>query len=114
MEALQQNVRKDIRRFENRQIEFRNAVGNLDEMCDETAVILYSQDERYLYGTLQAAQGMKNVIRRIRCQKGKLIKLETDLSIITNRYGELSRFLKGLETKLSTSRSREALQNLSL
>lgn len=109
MEALQQNVRKDIRRFENRQIEFRNEIEHLDEMCDETAVMLYSQDERYLYGTLQATQGMKDVVRRIRSQRGKLTQLETDLSIITNRYGELSNFLRGLETKLSSPRSREAL-----
>lgn len=109
MEALQQNVRKDIRRFENRQIEFRNEIEHLGEMCDETAVMLYSQDERYLYGTLQATQGMKDVIKRIRSQKEKLTLLETDLSIITNRYGELSNFLKGLETKLSTPTSREAL-----
>lgn len=109
MKALQQNVRKDIRRFENRQIEFRNEIEHLDEMCDETAVMLYSQDERYLYGILQATQGMKNVVRRIRSQREKLTQLETDLSIITNRYSELSKFLKGLETKLSTPRSREAL-----
>lgn len=109
MKALQQNVRKDIRRFENRQIEFRNEIEHLDEMCDETAVMLYSQDERYLYGILQATQGMKNLIRRIRSQREKLTQLETDLSIITNRYSELSKFLKGLETKLSTPRSREAL-----
>lgn len=108
MEALQQNVRKDICRFENRQEEFRNEIAYLDEICDETAVMLYSQDERYLYGTLQATQGMKNIIRRIRSQKEKLAQLETDLSIITNRYGELSNFLKGLETKLSTP-SRAAL-----
>lgn len=109
MKALQQNVRKDILRFENRQIEFRNEIEHLDEMCDETAVMLYSQDERYLYGILQATQGMKNVVRRIRSQREKLTQLETDLSIITNRYSELSKFLKGLETKLSTPRSREAL-----
>lgn len=72
MKALQQNVRKDIRRFENRQIEFRNEIEHLDEMCDETAVMLYSQDERYLYGILQATQGMKNVVRRIRSQREKL------------------------------------------
>lgn len=110
MAALQQNVRKDIRRFENRQIEFRNEIEHLGETCDETAVMLYSQDERYLYGTLQATQGMKDVIRRIRSQKEKLAQLETDLSIITNRYGQLSDFMKGLDTKLSTPRSREALQ----
>lgn len=109
MEALQHNVRKDIRRFENRQIEFRNEIAHLDEICDETAVMLYSQDERYLYGTLQATQGMKDVIRRIRSQKENLTQLKTDLSIITNRYSELSKFLKGLDTKLSTPRSREAL-----
>lgn len=107
MAALQQNVRKDIRRFENRQEEFRNEIAHLDEMCDETAVMLYSQDERYLYGTLQATQGMKNVIRRIRSRKDKFTQLETDLSIITNRYDELSSFLKGLETKTSTPGSRE-------
>lgn len=109
MEALQHNIRQDIRRFENRQIEFRNEIGHLDEMCDETAVMLYSQDERYLYGTLQATQGMKDVIRRIRTQRETLTQLETDLSIITHRYGELSNFLKGLESKLSTPKSREAL-----
>ena len=109
MEALRQNINKDIRRFENRQTEFRNEIGYLDEMCDETAVMLYSQDERYLYGTLQATQGMKDVIRRIRSQKEKLTQLETDLSIITNRYGELSNFLKGLETKISNPGSKEAL-----
>lgn len=109
MMALQKNVRKDISRFENRQKEFCNEIAHLDEMCDETAVMLYSQDERYLYGTLQATQGMKDVIRRIRSQKEKLTQLETDLSIITNRYSQLSNFLKGLETKLSSPKSREAL-----
>ena len=109
MVALQQNIRKDILRFENRQLEFRNEIGHLDEMCDETGIMLYSQDERYLYGTLQATQGMKDVIRRIRSQKEKLTQLETDLSIITRRYGELSAFLQELADRPSTSQSREAL-----
>lgn len=39
MTALQQNVRKDIRRFENRQKEFCNEIAYLDDMCDETAVM---------------------------------------------------------------------------
>lgn len=46
MAVLQQNVRKDIRRFENRQVEFRNEIEHLDEMCDETAVMLYSPFRR--------------------------------------------------------------------
>lgn len=109
MEVLQQNIRKDIMRFENRQTEFRSEIKYLDEMCEETAVMLYSQDERYLYGTLQATQGMKDVIGRIRSQKDKLTRLETELSIITNRYGELSDFLKKLRERTTTPKSREAL-----
>lgn len=109
MEALQQNVRKDIRRFENRQKEFRNEIAHLDEMCDETAVMLYSQDERYLYGTLQATQEMKSVIRHIRSQKFRVEQLQSDLSVITNRYAKLSEFLKTLEHKPSTPKSIEAL-----
>lgn len=109
MMALQQKVRKDIRRFENRQIEFRNEIKSLGEMCDETAVMLYSQDERYLYGTLQATQGMKDVVRRIRSRREKLTQLETDLSTVTDRYRELSDFLKELEGTPSTPKSREAL-----
>lgn len=109
MEALQQNVRKDIRRFENRQIEFRNEIEHLDEICDETAVMLYSQDERYLYGTLQATQEMKSVIRQIRSQKSRVEQLQSDLSVITNRYAKLSEFLKTLEHKPSTPKSRKAL-----
>lgn len=110
MAVLQQNVRKDIRRFENRQVEFRNEISHLDMTCDETAVMLYSQDERYLYGTLQATQGMKDVIRRIRSQREKLSQLELDLSIITRRYGELSAFLQELADRPSTPQSREALR----
>lgn len=109
MEVLQQNIRKDIMRFENRQTEFRSEIKYLDEMCEETAVMLYSQDERYLYGTLQATQGMKDVIGRIRSQKDKLTRLETELLIITNRYGELSDFLKKLRERTTTPKSREAL-----
>lgn len=86
MAALQKNIHKDIRRFENRQAEFRNEIEHLDETCDETGIMLFSQDERYLYGTLQATQGMKDVIRRIRSQKEQLTRLESDLSIITYRY----------------------------
>lgn len=110
MEVLQQNIRKDIMRFENRQTEFRSEIKYLDEMCEETAVMLYSQDERYLYGMLQATQGMKDVIGRIRSQKKKLTQLETELSIITNRYGKLSDFLKNLRGKATTAKSREALR----
>lgn len=109
MAALQQNIRKDIGRFENRRNEFRNEIGRLEEMCDETGIMLYSQDERYLYGTLQATQGMKDVIRRIRSHREKLAHLETDLSIITRRYGELSSFLQELSDRPSTRQSREAL-----
>ncbi|WP_300971847.1 hypothetical protein [Duncaniella muris] len=109
MEALQQNVIKDIRRFENRQKEFRNEIAHLDEMCDETAVMLYSQDERYLYGTLQATQEMKSVIRHIRSQESRVEQLQSDLSVITNRYAKLSEFLKALEHKASTPKSRKAL-----
>lgn len=110
MEALQRNVRKDIGRFEIRQMEFRNEISRLEETCDETAVMLYSQDERYLYGTLQATQEMKNVVRQIHSRKGELEKLETDLSIITHRYGELSGFLKQLEKKIDAPESRKALE----
>lgn len=110
MEALRKNISKDIQRFENRRIEFHNEISHLDEMCDETGVMLYSQDERYLYGSLQASQGMKVVIRRIRAQKDRLSQLKTDLSVITNRYGELSGFLKELESKPMTPKGREAMR----
>lgn len=111
MKVLQQNMQKDIQRFENRQIEFRNGIEQLDETCDETGIMLYSQDERYLYGTLLAIQGMKDVIGRIRSQKGKLSQLETDLSVITHRYGELSDFLKQLESRSLTPAVRDVLRN---
>lgn len=110
MKALQQNIHKDIRRFENRQIEFLNDINRLDEMCDETGIMLYSQDERYFYGTLQATQGMKDVIRRIRFQEKRLTQLEKDLSVITNRYSNFSEFLKNMEDKPSTPTSRDALE----
>lgn len=110
MEALKQNIRKDIRRFENRQIEFRNHINRLDEMCDETGIMLYSQDERYFYGTLQATQGMKDVIHRIRSLEESITRLEKDLSVITNRYRDFSEFLKNLEDKPSTPASRDALK----
>lgn len=110
MRALQQNIHKDIRRFENRQIEFLNDINRLDEICDETGIMLYSQDERYFYGTLQATQGMKDVIRQIRFQEKKLIQLEKDLSVITNRYRNFSEFLKKMKDKTSTPASRNALE----
>lgn len=109
MEALQTNIGRDLRRFEDRQTEFRNKIATLEETCDETGVMLYSQDERYLYGTLQATQGMKDVIRRIHSQKYKLDQLEADLVVITERYRQLSEFLRDLESRHSTPQSRKAL-----
>lgn len=109
MSALQRDIHKDILRFENRRDEFRREMERLDEMCDETAVMLYSQDERYLYGTLQATQGMKDVVRRIHSRKEALSQLETDLSVITRRYGEFSGFLRKLKDRPSSSESRKAL-----
>lgn len=111
MAALQKNLDKDIRRFENRRVEFRDEIAALDETCDETGIMLYSQDERYLYGTLQATQGMKDVIRRIRTQEDKLTQLEKELSVITGRYGQFAAFLRELENRPSTPESRKALQS---
>lgn len=52
MKVLEENIQSDLRRFENRQTEFRNDITRLSELCDEMGIVLYSQDERYLYGTL--------------------------------------------------------------
>lgn len=109
MKVLEENIQTDLKRFENRQNEFRSDIEHLSEVCDETGVVLYSQDERYLYGTLQATQSMKNVIGQIQAQKKNLIQLETDLTAISTRYNELSRFLTELRERNLTAEGQEAL-----
>lgn len=99
MKVLEENIQTDLKRFENRQNEFRNNIEHLSEVCDETGIVLYSQDERYLYGTLQATQSMKDVIGQIQSQNKTLIQLETDLIGITTRYNELSHFLTELRKR---------------
>ena len=97
MKVLRDNIKRDIQRFENRRLEFRNEIDRLEETCNETGVMLYSQDERYMFGILQATQAMNDVVRRIRSEENKISLLENDLSIISNRYNELSRFLQEIE-----------------
>lgn len=109
MKVLEENIQSDLRRFENRQTEFRNDITRLSEVCDEMGIVLYSQDERYLYGTLQASQSMKDVIRQIKSKKNNLDLIENDLSAISMRYGELSTFLDGLKDRRFTVDGREAL-----
>lgn len=109
MKVLEENIQSDLRRFENRQTEFRNDIMRLSEVCDEMGIVLYSQDERYLYGTLQASQSMKEVIRQIKSKKNTLELLENDLSAISTRYGALSSFLDGLQDRQFTEDGREAL-----
>lgn len=110
MKVLEQNIRSDLKRFENRQREFRCNLDKLSETCDENGVVLYSQDERYLYGSLQATQNMKNVVGRIKAQKQKLDLLEEDLNTIANRYGELSEFLDEVKSRPLTTEGRKALE----
>ena len=90
MKVLESNIQKDLQRFEYRQYAFRSHINNLSEICDEMGIVMYSQDERYLYGTLQATQALKNVIDQIKSQRKVLTLLEQDLTAIDTRYGELS------------------------
>lgn len=109
MKVLEENIQTDLKRFENRQTEFRSDIEHLSEVCDETGIVLYSQDERYLYGTLQATQSMKDVIGQIQSQNRNLIQLETDLTAISTRYNELSHFLAELKRRNLTAEGQEAL-----
>ncbi len=109
MKVLEQNISNDLLRFEKRQSEFRNTINQLSEECDETGVVLYSQDERYLYGSLQATQSMKNVISRIKSQKKTIVLLENDLHTISQRYGELSEFLRQLGSRSLSDEGHKAL-----
>lgn len=111
MKVLKSNIQRDLQRFENRQGEFRDNINKLSEVCDETGIVLYSQDERYLYGSLQATQSMKNVIGQIKSQKETLSLLDQDLADIHTRYSELSRFLKSIAGRKFSSEARSALQN---
>lgn len=109
MKVLEENIQTDIKRFENRQIEFRNNIEHLWDICDETGIVLYSQDERYLYGTLQATQSMKDIIGQIQSQKKILVQLEDDLTAISSRYDELSKFLTEINERNLTKEGQEAL-----
>lgn len=111
MKVLESNIQKDLQRFEYRQHAFRSHFDNLSETCDEMGIVMYSQDERYLYGTLQATQALKNVIDRIKSQRKALTLLEQDLTAIDTRYGELSQFVKSIEGRNFTPDARKALQN---
>lgn len=109
MKVLEQNIQSDLQRFDNRQTEFRNKIEHLSEICDETGIVLYSQDERYLYGTLQATQSMKDVVGQIKSQRSSLVQLETDLKAISSRYNDLSHFLSELRGRNLTPEGRDAL-----
>ena len=111
MEVLQKNVLADLRRFENRQAEFRNDISLLTEICDEAGIVLYSQDERYLYGTLQATQSVKEIIGQIHARDRKLVQLETDLSAVSSRYNELSHYLSDIKKRHLTNDGRVALES---
>lgn len=109
MKVLTGNIESDLRRYETQQEEFRNNVGFLSDKCDESGVVLYSQDERYLYGILQSSQGMEDVIARIHAQKKKLDQLEKELTVISSRYTELSNFLETLKKRKLSKEGRKAL-----
>lgn len=111
MKVLETNIQRDLKRFEDRQRVFCNNIDSLSEVCDEMGIVLYSQDERYLYGSLQATQSMKYVIDQIRLQTEPLTLLEQELSDIETRYGELSHFLKSLECRNFSPEARLALKN---
>lgn len=111
MKVLETNIQRDLQRFEDRQRVFCNNIDSLSEVCDEMGIVLYSQDERYLYGSLQATQSMKYVIDQIRLQTEPLTLLEQELSDIETRYGELSHFLKSLECRNFSPEARLALKN---
>ncbi len=114
MKVLEQNLRTDIKRFETRQMEFRDNIEALSAKCDEAGIVLYSQDERSVYGELQAAQTVSDIIKIIDSQQKTLTQLENDLSIITSRYKELSLFLEELKKRELTKGGNEALKTSQL
>ena len=114
MAALMRTMPADLRRVDSRLQELHATTDELERTLEETAVMLLSQDERYLYGTLQATQGMKDVVRRIRAGRASLRAQERDLVTITARYAALARLLRpggvGADSvRVSTAAGRRAL-----
>ena len=109
MKVLQQNITTDLQRFDDKLKEFRQEMHVLNDNCDEAGLVLYTQDERYLYGALQATQNMRNVIDRIQKLKKDLARLDDAISTVSLRYDKLSDFLEKLKSRNLTADGREAL-----
>lgn len=111
MKVLEQNLDLDLRRFDDRLMEFRNGIAGLDDACDEAGLVLYTQDERYIYGSLQATQSMRDVVSRIQSCQQTILQLEDELTTISCRYNKLSIFLEKLKTRKLSPAGSNALRS---
>lgn len=109
MKVLQHNITRDLKLFNDRLTDFHNEVSHLNDICDEAGLVLYTQDERYLYGTLQATQRMREVTRWIYDQGKDIVQLDKELSSVSSRYNKLSAFLEKLKSRDFSPEGRRAL-----
>lgn len=97
LSVLRDNVQKKLDNYEKKRMGYWRRMGELNKMCQEASIVLYSQEERYLFGMAQASQTMRNIYDRFMAEHNPFDHWMVSIQRETTRYQRLKEALAGLK-----------------
>jgi len=107
LSVLRDNVEKRLGNYEKKRMGYWQRMRELRTMCQETSILLYSQEERYLFGMAQASQMMRNVYDRFMDEHKPFDHWMVSIHMEAVRYRHLKNTLKRLKDDDLSEEGRE-------
>lgn len=107
LSVLRDNVEKKLDNYEKKRVGYWQRMGKLRTMCQEASIVLYSQEERYLFGMAQASQMMRNVYDRFMDEHRPFDHWMVSIYRETVRYQHLKKTLERLKDDDLSEEGRE-------
>ncbi|MCI1733649.1 MAG: mechanosensitive ion channel family protein [Bacteroidales bacterium] len=93
LSAYQNNLEMHIAHYNAQRQEYRNRMFTTLENCQEYALILYTQDDYYLFGLVQACQQINDEYAKFVEQKYPFVVWKNNFKDIIQRYNKLAEVL---------------------
>lgn len=107
LSVLRDNVQKKLDGYEKKRMGYWRRMGELRKMSQEASIVLYSQEERYLFGMAQASQMMRNIYDRFMAEHKPFDHWMVSIHQEMIRYQHLEKALERVKDEDLSEEGRE-------
>ena len=111
LRLVQDNIRGEIKQIDSRRDDFLGKVTKLEQECDITTMVLYSQYENSVFGMAQASHNTYYFIKKFRGEQRPLVLWQNGLRNNRERLVSLRKELAQIHTEKMSATTKANLRN---